>query len=145
MRGRRPAGPDYVDQLPGSALAKERLKVILETLAGTCRVQEACTRLGICEQRFHQLRQQALEAARAGLEPGTPGRPTREASPAEERMGVLQEQLATMELQLRTSRAREELALALPHVVHPPIEPEKKTRRRSRKHPRRPPGRKKNT
>src|SRR5262249_6175364 len=45
MRGRFPAGPSYVDKLEGSAAAKERLKVVLETLAGQCRVQEACARL----------------------------------------------------------------------------------------------------
>src|SRR5262249_59536399 len=96
MRGRRPAGPGYVEQLDGSTTAKERLKVILETLTGRCRVQEACLRLGICEQRFHQLRQQALEAALAGLEPGTPGRPARQRSPAEAELGLAREQLAAL-------------------------------------------------
>src|SRR5262245_41423026 len=94
MRGRRPAGPAYVDQLDGSAIAKERLKVVLETIAGTCRVQEACRRLGICEQRFHQLRQEALEAALAGIEPGTPGRRPHTLTPAEDQVRDLQEQLA---------------------------------------------------
>ena len=56
MRGRTPAGPEYVDRLAGSEAAKERLKVVLETLAGACRVSAACARLGVCEQRFHQLR-----------------------------------------------------------------------------------------
>jgi hypothetical protein len=46
MRGHRPAGPEYVEHLAGSGQARERLKVVLETLAGTCRVQEASRRLG---------------------------------------------------------------------------------------------------
>jgi transposase-like protein len=132
MRGRFPAGPDYVDKLEGSASAKERLKIVLETIAGTCRVQEACERLGICEQRFHQLRQEALEAALAGLEPGIPGRRPHTPSPAEEQVRVLQEQLSQQELELRATTAREEIALTLPGVVH---EPEKKTRGRPRKIP----------
>ena len=63
MRGRRPSGPQYVQQLTGSDQAKKRLRVVLETLSGTCRVQEACRQLNISEPRFHQLRTEALAAA----------------------------------------------------------------------------------
>src|SRR5690349_22677948 len=111
MRGRFPAGPDYVDKLEGSASAKERLKIVLETIAGTCRVQEACERLGICEQRFHQLRHEALAAALTGLEPGSPGRPAQMPSAAEQQVRALQEQLAAKELELRAAQARVEIAL----------------------------------
>jgi hypothetical protein len=54
MRGRYPSGPEYVDvqHLHGSAQAKERLRVILETMMGQWRVAEACDRLGICERSF---------------------------------------------------------------------------------------------
>ena len=38
-----------MDQLAGSPLAKERLRVILEVLTGMCRVQEACARLELSE------------------------------------------------------------------------------------------------
>jgi hypothetical protein len=148
MRGRRPAGPDYVDHLQGSALAKERLKVVLETMVGEGRVLEACTRLNICEQRFHQIRQEAMEAALTAMEPGVPGRPAQTTTPAEERIRVLEEEVTALKLELRASKAREEIALALPRVVQasPEVEPEKKTRRRPRKFPRRPPpGKRKNT
>ena len=149
MRGRRPAGPDYVDHLAGSAPAKERLKVVLETLAGTCRVQEACERLGICEQRFHQLRQQMLEAALERLEPRPAGRPAQQPAPAQEQVRALEEELARHEVELRAARAREEIALTLPHVVRAPEGPEKKTRRRPPSpRPRRrgrPPGMRKHT
>ena len=57
MRGRRPAGPEIVEQLPGSAKARLRLRVVLETLAGDLRVQQACQQLGIGPVRFHTLRQ----------------------------------------------------------------------------------------
>src|SRR5205085_1816850 len=42
MRGRRPAGPNYVNSLQGSELARERLRIILQTVAGQLSVQEAC-------------------------------------------------------------------------------------------------------
>ena len=116
MRGRLPVGPEYVDQLDGSAAAKERLKVVLQTLAGECRVLEACERLGICEQRFHQLRQEALEAALAGLEPGLPGRPAHTPSPAEQQVRTLEGQLARLEVELRAAKAREEGEPAQTHA-----------------------------
>jgi hypothetical protein len=154
MRGRRPSGPEYVETLSGSDTAKERLKVILETLAGTCRVQEACTRLGISEPRFHQLRTQMLEAARAGLEPQTPGRKPQTPTPAEEQVRLLQEQVQQQDFELRVARAREEVALTLPRLVPEPEAKaaEKKTppqskRRRGRppKNPGSPPGKRKST
>lgn len=116
MRGRTPAGPEYVDRLSGSELAKERLKVVLETIAGNCRVSDACRRLNICEQRFHQLRQQVLEAALSELEPRTPGRRPQTLTPADEEIRRLREELAAKDSELRTARVREEIALILPHV-----------------------------
>jgi hypothetical protein len=141
-----------VQHLDGSTTARQRLQVILETLSGQCRVQEACQRLGVCEQRFHQLREEALAAALARLEPGLPGRPPRPVTPAEQEVETLTQQLAARELELRAARAREEIALTLPRVVlvadsaapaspPPPTRGEKKTRRRRR----RPPGTRKPT
>jgi hypothetical protein len=128
MRGRRPSGPEYVDHLEGSAQAKQRLKVVLETLAGTCRVQEACQRLGISEPRFHQLRARVLEAALERLEPRPAGRPPQPPAPEQEHLQELAARAAAEDLAVRTAQAREEIALTLPRVVHEPPEPEKKTR-----------------
>ena len=87
MRGRKPVGPEYAEKLSGSDIAKLRAKVILETIAGTCRVQEACERLNISEQRFHQLREEMMAAAVQALEPGHAGRPAPPgASPTSGRM-----------------------------------------------------------
>jgi hypothetical protein len=77
MRGRPPSGPEFVDKLDGSPEAKQRLKVLLETLNGTCRVQEACGRLGIKEARFDQLRIELLQAAVSAAERRPAGRPAR--------------------------------------------------------------------
>jgi len=137
MSGRYAAGPEYVDRLEGSAEAKQRAKVILQTLHGGLRVQDACRLLGICEQRFHQLREEMLQAAVARLEARPAGRPRRAAEPAD--VQALKEELRGKELELRAANLREEIALAMPHLSVPPSEsapPEKKrtgrTRRRAR-------------
>ena len=133
MRGRRPTGPEYVRHLSGSAQAKERLRLILETLAGRLRVQEACQLLGISEPRFHQLRTQALEAGLASLEPRPAGRPALTVTADQEQVRQLQHQVADLEVHLHAAQVRTEVALALPQVVKPPPAPEKKTRRRRRR------------
>jgi len=148
MRGRRPAGLDYVDKVGGSALAKDRAKEVLDTMLGEGRVQEVCQRLGICEQRFHQLRHTAVGGFVAALEPGVPGRPAQTLSPEQERIRALEEEVAALKVELQAAKVREEIALALPRVVKAPdeAESEKKTRGRPRKKPpRRPPGMRRNT
>src|SRR5262249_8666073 len=114
MRGRTPSGPEYVDTVPGSDAAKERGRIVLETMMGICRVQEACARLGISEPRFHQLRTQYLAAYVASAEPQKPGRKPRTRSPLEEQIRRLQQELAELKEELRNARIREEVALTLP-------------------------------
>ena len=144
MRGRRPAGPEYVEQLTGSKQAKSRLKVVLQTLAGQCRVQEACQRLGISEPRFHQLRQQMLEAALAGLEPQPAGRkPALPPSPEQLQLAQLAEELAAKDVELRAAQARAEIAVTLPRLSSEPVSPEKKTTPAQRARQRRQHGKKK--
>jgi hypothetical protein len=146
MRGRKAAGPEYVELLPGSASAKERLKALLEVMTGTCRLFEACERLDICEQRFHQLREDWLNWSLQGLEPQKPGRKPQVLTPEQKRIRELEERVADLELELRAARAREEIALILPQaqsaqptqLAQPPAD-EKKTRRRGRPPKPRPP------
>jgi hypothetical protein len=145
MRGRRPSGPEYVEHLPGSEQAKERLKVVLETISGTCRVQEACQRLGISEPRFHQLRTEAFTAAVEELEPKPSGRKPASVTPEQVQVAQLQEQLAAKEIELRAAQARAEIAVAMPHVVQEPPTREKKTRLPDSKVKRRRRGRRKST
>jgi hypothetical protein len=130
MRGRRPAGPEYVQRLPGSPEAKRRLKIILEVNAGVKRVQEACAELGICEQRFHQLREQALTAALVGIEPGVPGRPPRTPTPEQQQVETLEAELAAKEVELRATQAREEIALTIPRLGQPASAEKKTTQHR---------------
>jgi hypothetical protein len=130
MRGRKPAGPEYVDRLTGSTAAKERLHVVLETLAGRCRVQEACARLQISEPRFHQLRTQILQAGLERLEARPAGRPRGPAP--DERRQRLEATVADLEVELQATRAREEIALVLPQGRPPtPASAKKASRPRS--------------
>jgi Transposase len=150
MRGRRPAGTEVVDRQQASATAKERVKVVLETIAGVCRVQDACRRLGISTQRFRQLREEILAGALAGAEPGKPGRPAKLPTPLDQENRLLKEQLAAQDVELRAEKARAEIALTLPRLVHEPAAEKKMPSRppRSRDHSRardHPPGTRKNT
>ena len=124
MRGRYPAGSEYVDKVEGSALAKERGRVLLELLAGRVRLLEACDLLGVRETRLHQLRHAAMQAWVQSLEPGAPGRPSLSATPEAERIGELERALAQKELELQEALVRTEVALIVPQRLQ--VEPEKK-------------------
>ena len=106
MRGRRPIGPEIAEQLGGSAQARQRLRVILETLAGTKRVKDARVELGICSQRFEALRAEVIRAGIAALEPRPTGRPARPA-PAPE-LVRLEARVAELEAELVAARVRAE-------------------------------------
>jgi hypothetical protein len=80
MRGRRPVGPELIDRLGGSDEARRRAKVVLQTMSGELRVQEACAVLGLSEQLFEAIRQEAVAGAVARLEPKPVGRPPRPAA-----------------------------------------------------------------
>jgi len=130
MRGRKPSGPEYVERLEGSAKAKERARVVLETLAGELSVQGACERLGVGEAYFHRLRKRFLTGGVPALEDRPAGRRRRTVSAAEEQIGKLEVELQKMRLELQAVQLREEIALTMPHLLHQPARPEKKTRRR---------------
>ena len=121
-KGRKPVGTGHVERLSGSASAKQRLAVILETLRGELTVPEACARLGICEARFHALRSAWLQEAVESLEPRRLGRPPQAADVGEllSRLQTLETENATLRQQLTAAEVRRELAEALPHVVQAP-------------------------
>jgi hypothetical protein len=106
---------------------------VLDTVAGRITVLEACERLGICEQRFHQLRTHLLRAALASLEPKPIGRPPRPQANPE--VQLLSDQVTILQQELHATKTREEIALVLPRLVRP--EPSsKKSPRRPRRIPR---------
>ncbi len=113
---RPPSGPELVEGTEGSPGAKERLRVILETIAGTKQIAEACAALGIGEAAFHKLRTRVIQEAVEGLEPRKPGRKPREMSEAEERARALEAEVEKLKLELRAAQIREELAVTMPHL-----------------------------
>ena len=116
MRGRYPSGPEFVDKLHGSALAKERLRVLLETVAGTCRVLEACGRLDLSEPRFDQIRIASLQAALSALGPQPAGRPPRQTVTDDAEVQRLRDRIAQLQGELQAALVRAEIAVALPQV-----------------------------
>lgn len=107
-------GPGLVQHLSGSDYAKERLEVILETIAGNLPVAGACERLGIGEAMFHRLRMRVLQVGLSDLEPRAPGRPRREMSQAEREKEQLNSKLEALEDELKLAEVRHELATILP-------------------------------
>jgi len=116
MRGRRPMGPELVDRLTGSELARERVKVVLQTMTGELRVQEACELLQISEQRFDELRLEAIQAAVASLEPKPTGRPPRPTTIGAAEADQLRQRVAELEAELAVATVRADLAAALPRA-----------------------------
>jgi hypothetical protein len=92
------------------------MRVILETLAGTRRVRDACAELGVCAQRFEELRAAAIRAGIAALELKPAGRPAKEASPAEAEVAGLRGRVAELEAELAAALVQAELATALPRL-----------------------------
>ena len=132
-QGRKPLGPALVQHLPGSLRAKERLEVILETVAGHLTVGEACGRLGIHEAMFHRLRAGVLQAGLAHLEPRPLGRPSHPTSPEQEQVADMECRLDDLQAELELAGVREEIAHVLPHVVTHEAAGKKTTPVRSRR------------
>jgi predicted ArsR family transcriptional regulator len=114
MRGRKPQGPEMVRRLSGDTRARQRLECILATLAGRLSVAEASARLGITPQRFHMLREEALQAALAALAPQPMGRPPKAVGAEPESSDALQRDHERLQRELAASKLREEIALLLP-------------------------------
>jgi hypothetical protein len=118
-RGRPPAGPKLVDGLEGSEAAKQRLRVVLQTIAGELSVAQACAHLNISEARFHELRADVLQLALHHLEPKSAGRPPQQTDAQAAEMSTLKEQIQELKIELRATQIREELALLMPGVLKP--------------------------
>jgi hypothetical protein len=105
------------------------LRVILETLGGTKSVKEACAELGMGEARFHELRTVVLAGAVENLELGAAGRPRREEPAVERRVRELEAEIRALKFQLHAANVREELAIAMPHLLRPRKKGDQKKRR----------------
>jgi hypothetical protein len=116
-RGRPTAGAGLVEGLAGSPAAKQRLTLILETLAGRRTVVEASRRLGLSERRFYALREQGLQQALRSLEPRPVGRPPGGPAALDAERSRLEAEVRGLRLELRAAQVREEIAVALPHLL----------------------------
>jgi transposase len=146
MRGRYPLNlQEALHNLEGSEQAKARMKVIVATLTGQCRLQQACAQLGLSEARVQQLRQQFLEGGLASLEPGQAGRPARLLTDAERQVQELTAQLAELQVQYQAAQLRAEVGAVLPQVLQEPADAQKKTAAPGKKRRGRPPGRRTST
>jgi len=114
--GRPPAGPQHARKLDGSSTAKERLEVILETLAGKTKIDAACERLSISPARFFLIRDQALGAALGRLEPQRSGRKPKLVTPEQARIEALERELERLKQELALAETRVKTSLLLTRV-----------------------------
>ncbi len=128
--GRPPDRWKHVDRLEGDEALKRRLRLVLETLSGERSVEGACAALGVSPSRFHEIRQEALQGALAGLSPGPSGRPVKQDPTAEaERLRELEKENQELKIELQASYVRTEIALAMPHLLTPKARAEIKKKR----------------
>jgi transposase len=116
VAGRKPMGPALVAHLDGSAIAKERLELILETIAGQVAIVEACRILDISEAMFYKLRSRVLQVCLEDLEPKRRGRPPRLVTEDHHRATELAAEVATLGDELAAQTVRLELARVLPQL-----------------------------
>ena len=111
-------GAGLVDGLDGSAGAKQRLKVFLETLSGRKGVGEASRELGIGEAAFYKARSQWLEGAVELLEPRRAGRPPKGEEGVDAQVLLqLRSENEALRRALQIQVVREEIAVALPGLL----------------------------
>ena len=113
---RPPTGPDLVHRLNGSADAKHRAQIILETIAGTRSIEDAGMALDCNTAYVHRLRDQLLDGMIAAAEPRIPGRKPAPPPTADQQAAVLAAALSRAsdaEVALELERCRTELALVL--------------------------------
>lgn len=140
MSGGRPnKGIGHVDKLDADESTKERIRAILQTISGDVSVKDAAERLGIGVSRFHELRDSFLEGGASGLAPGQKGRPAHEEDPKDHEIEVLKNRIQELEIDVETTRLREQIALSMPHLVEgrdsnasEKIEAEKKREKRKK-------------
>lgn len=128
-KGRKPLAAGHVEHLQGSQQAKLRLAMILEAMHGVITVGEACQQLGICESRFHALRNQWLQDSLQALKPRRMGRPPHQTPPAEllRRLQAVEAENRELAEQLAVADVRRELAEALPDLGRTARRPPKKS------------------
>lgn len=126
-KGRPTKGSEIVTKFEASEEAREKARLVLDTLSGKTSVQEAAEKLGVSEARFHQIRDELLSGMLEAAEPKPVGRPRKE-PPVPSEVEDLKEQLAQSKMETRIARLRELLALSHPELVKRESDRQKKKR-----------------
>lgn len=126
-QGRPTKGSDIVTKFDASAEAKEKVRLVLDTLAGKTSVQDAAARLNVTETRFHQIRDEILTGMLSAAEPKPVGRPP-EPEEDDPEVEALRKKLQEANLMVEISRLRELIAVAFPELVAAEAERRKKKR-----------------
>ena len=102
--GRRSRVEPLLVPIRASDVARERVRVVLLTLAGPWSVADALERMSISRTRFQDLRRRMLEGALAALEPRPRGRPAKARAVRTAREERLEAENAALKLELRMAR-----------------------------------------
>ena len=117
MRGRRPSLAGAVAALGGPRVTRERLRVLLATLAGDVPLATAGEQLGVGRTQVLALRRQALVGALDALTPQPVGRPPRVTGQTAPEVARLQARVRELEVAVEAARVRTEIALTLPWLL----------------------------
>jgi hypothetical protein len=127
-RGRPINGVDLVERLDKPRVLRRRVRIVLGTLAGELTIAHACAELGVGRTRFLALRWRVLAGAVEALRPRPRGRPR--VLPADSaEVEALQARIRELEIALRTTALRSEIALTMPYLLDRAGRKKKETRR----------------
>jgi transposase-like protein len=119
-RGRPHEGAELVEKLDNcSDEARERLKIIFQTLSGEFTVEQACETLNIQRSAFNKLRSQFIENAVQLLEPRTPGRKKKVPTLEQVENERLRQENERLKFELKAQQLREEIGIVMPHLLKP--------------------------
>ncbi len=113
------SGSKLVDGLEGTDPAKDLCRAILDTLSGKTTVVDAARSIGCNQSYFYKIRERALQAMLADLEPKQPGRPPTPPPQPTERLAQLEAELLQAKGALEAASARVTLALGAPSSRRP--------------------------
>lgn len=115
-RGRPITGVDLIERLDGPRTIRRRVRVVLATVAGDLTIAHACAELGIGRTQFHALRWRVLQGALEALRPRPRGRP-RHVDGESAAIQQLQARIRELEVALKTTALRSEIALTMPYLL----------------------------
>jgi hypothetical protein len=108
--GRKPQGWKLIDELPGRSDDKRKMKIFLQTLTGTCTVEDACRQLELRPSWFFDVRKRWLQDSFNAVAARPLGRPPRTPPEVRARLVELEQQVRDLQRQLAAAELRCSLA-----------------------------------